>query len=93
MEWGPLKMKLKQLVKGNKELTIKGNKEVIITGITANSKMVSPGNLFIAKKGTATDGNMFILEAIRGGAAAVVSDMYAIFLKSSARTLKRSKAI
>jgi UDP-N-acetylmuramoyl-L-alanyl-D-glutamate--2,6-diaminopimelate ligase len=69
-------MKLKVLTKNIRDITVKGLKEIDITGITANSKMVSPGNLFVAKRGAAFDGNSFIPEAIRSGAVAVLSDIY-----------------
>ncbi|MBM3184146.1 MAG: UDP-N-acetylmuramoyl-L-alanyl-D-glutamate--2,6-diaminopimelate ligase, partial [Chlamydiae bacterium] len=52
-------MKIKELIKGL-DLQVKGSKETLITGITANSNMVAPGNLFIAKKGMASDGATFI---------------------------------
>ena len=59
---------------------IKGSKQVEITGITANSKLVAPGFLFLAKKGLTVDGARFIPEAVAAGAAAVVTDLYNPFL-------------
>ncbi len=43
-----------------------------ITGITADSRKVEPGFLFVAIPGTAHDGRKFIDEAIKRGAAAVL---------------------
>ncbi|MDB6081608.1 MAG: murE, partial [Chlamydiia bacterium] len=60
-----IKMKLKQLIKNSKNISVKGAKDIVITGITSNSKMVSPGNLFVAKQGLTSDGNAYIPEAIR----------------------------
>jgi len=74
-------MKLKTLIKGLEGLTCKGAKEIEISGITANSKTVSPGNLFVAKRGAAFDGNQFIREAVDSGAVAILSDLYDPFLK------------
>jgi len=73
-------MKLKQLVKGIPIQEIKGSKEVEITGISADSRTVAPGNLFIAKKGGSFDGTQFIPQAISAGAAAVLTDFYDPFL-------------
>lgn len=69
-------MKLKRLLKNSSIKVVKGSKEVEITGICANSKVVSPGNLYIAKKGLTEDGNRYIPEAISAGAAAVLTDIY-----------------
>lgn len=74
-------MKLKKLIKAIPIKEIKGSKEIEITGICANSKRVSPGNLFIAKKGKISDGSQFISEAIGAGAAAILSDIYDPFLE------------
>ncbi len=74
-------MKLNQLLKNIPGCQIKGPQEVIITGISANSKLVSPGNLFIAKKGEAFDGGKFISEAIEKGACAIATDLFDPLLK------------
>lgn len=44
--------------------------------ISANSKSVGPGALFIAKKGK------YIAEAVQGGAVAIVTDLYDPFLEN-----------
>jgi UDP-N-acetylmuramoyl-L-alanyl-D-glutamate--2,6-diaminopimelate ligase len=69
-------MKLKKLLKEIPVKQVKGSKEVEITGVCSNSKLVAPGNLFIAKKGLIDDGAQYIPEAIAGGAVAVVTDIY-----------------
>ncbi len=43
-----------------------------ITQVTADSRQVQPGALFVAVQGGAVDGHRFIADAIRRGAAAVV---------------------
>ncbi len=49
-----------------------------ITGITADSRQIRPGYLFVALKGTAADGTTFIPEAKEKGAAAVLCDKDAL---------------
>jgi UDP-N-acetylmuramoyl-L-alanyl-D-glutamate--2,6-diaminopimelate ligase len=44
-----------------------------ITGLTADSRQVSPGSLFVAVQGENVDGHRFIFEALARGAAAVVA--------------------
>ncbi len=74
-------MKLKVLLKDLPEVQLKGSKEQEITGITSNSKLVSPGCLFVAKKGRQVDGSTFIPEAISSGASAILTDIYDPSLK------------
>jgi UDP-N-acetylmuramoyl-L-alanyl-D-glutamate--2,6-diaminopimelate ligase len=45
-----------------------------IRSITADSRLVSPGTLFVALPGVANDGRRFIGEAIARGAAAILTD-------------------
>ncbi len=72
MEW----IKIKKLFKNIAVHAIKGSKDVKITGITANSKLVAPGHLFIAKKGLQVDGARFIPDAVAAGAVAILTDLY-----------------
>jgi UDP-N-acetylmuramoyl-L-alanyl-D-glutamate--2,6-diaminopimelate ligase len=74
-------MKLRKLLKDIPVQMVKGTKEVEITGICSNSKLVSPGNLFIAKKGFTHNGAQFIADAVAAGAAAVLTDIYDPFLQ------------
>jgi UDP-N-acetylmuramoyl-L-alanyl-D-glutamate--2,6-diaminopimelate ligase len=48
--------------------------ETPITGITADSRKVEPGNLFVACTGGAVDGHLYIHDAIKRSAAAVVGE-------------------
>lgn len=73
-------MKIKRLFKDIESVLIRGSKEQEITGITANSKLVAPGNLFVAKKGLTHDGTKFIPEALSSGAVAILTDIYDPFL-------------
>ena len=45
-----------------------------ITGITFDSRLVKPGNIFVCLQGSHVNGNDFIDEAIDNGAIAIVSD-------------------
>lgn len=74
-------MKIKKLIKDISFPNVKGSKDVEITGVCCNSKLVSPGNLFVAKKGRAYDGNHYIPEAIAAGAVAILTDIYDPSLK------------
>ncbi len=73
-------MKLKQLLAGIEVKEVRGSKEVEITGICSDSRLVVPGNLFIAKKGQNFDASLFIPQAVLDGAAAVLTDFYDPFL-------------
>ncbi len=73
-------MKLKSLFKEIDELTWKGSKETVITSITANSKAVGPGTLFLAKRGKTGNGHKYIPEAIAAGASAILTDTFDPFL-------------
>ena len=48
--------------------------KINFSGIAFNSKEVKEGNIFFAIKGTNTDGNFFIRDAIRKGSKVIVSD-------------------
>lgn len=76
-------MKLKELIRKFPELKVMGSKEVEITGITADSRIVSPGNLFVAKKGSVSDGTEFIAQAVAAGASAILTPIYNPFLKQT----------
>jgi UDP-N-acetylmuramoyl-L-alanyl-D-glutamate--2,6-diaminopimelate ligase len=80
-------MKLKKLLKDIPFAECKGSKEIEVSGICANSKLVVPGNLFIAKKGKVNDGSHFIPEAIASGAVAILTDLFDPSLKHIAQII------
>jgi UDP-N-acetylmuramoyl-L-alanyl-D-glutamate--2,6-diaminopimelate ligase len=49
--------------------------ELPVTGLTADSRMVEPGNLFFALAGVKTDGARFAVQAASRGAVAVVAGL------------------
>jgi len=50
----------------------KSTNEVVISGIALDSRQVEPGQIFVALKGSNTDGHLYILAALEKGAAAVM---------------------
>jgi UDP-N-acetylmuramoyl-L-alanyl-D-glutamate--2,6-diaminopimelate ligase len=82
-------MNLKQLIAGLPVELYKGGKDVPITGLCSHSKLVAPGNLFIAKKGTVDDGAKYIDEALASGAAAILTDLPNPFLKEAVQIVAR----
>ncbi|PCI77789.1 UDP-N-acetylmuramoyl-L-alanyl-D-glutamate--2,6-diaminopimelate ligase [Candidatus Aerophobetes bacterium] len=73
-------VKLKKLLAGL-PVEVKGRSDIDITGICNHSKRVSPGSLFIAKKGSDFDGTLYIGDAKKFGAVAVLTDLYNPFIK------------
>ena len=73
-------VKLKQLIKQLPDIEIRGSKEGEILGLSIDSRSAAPGHLFIAKKGLVSDGAQFIGQALRGGASAIVTDLYDPFV-------------
>lgn len=71
---------LKSLFK-DLNVTWKGSQEIKLTSLTANSKAVGPGSLFIAKRGVKGDGHRYIPEAVAAGAVAILADTCDPFLK------------
>lgn len=49
--------------------------ETVITGLTdTDSRMITPGDIFVAKPGEFTDGHLFVPAALDNGAAVIVVD-------------------
>ncbi len=67
-------MRLKEVLKYVTPVTIVGTTEVDITGVNIDSRKVEQGHLFVAIKGTQTDGHRFIAKALEQGAAAVLCE-------------------
>ena len=67
-------MKLKDVLHKVKPLETIGSMETEITDVQIDSRKVKKGSLFIAERGTQTDGHVFIPAAVKNGAAAVVCE-------------------
>lgn len=65
-------MKLKDILKDLQVLSASADMEREITGICYDSRLVKPGDLFVAVKGLTVDGHRFIPKAMELGAAAVL---------------------
>ena len=57
-------MTLKELIHGCKPIEIIGNTDIVVTGIEIDSRKCKVGCIFVAVKGTQTDGHAFIDKAI-----------------------------
>ncbi|MBQ4519382.1 MAG: UDP-N-acetylmuramoyl-L-alanyl-D-glutamate--2,6-diaminopimelate ligase [Bacteroidaceae bacterium] len=64
-------MKLQELIQNIPVKAIIGNKDTDIIGINIDSRIVDDGHLFIAMRGTQTDGHSFIDKALSKGARAI----------------------
>ena len=67
-------MKLELLIKDIKPISILGDVTTEITGINIDSRQIEAGHLFIAVRGTQTDGHNYIGKAIEQGAKAVICE-------------------
>jgi len=67
-------MKLRQLVEKLPKAEVHGTLDCEITKITYDSRGVTPGTLFIAIRGSETDGHRYIASAIEKGCKAVVCE-------------------
>lgn len=67
-------MRLHSLVRALPAYEIRNEREIAITHITADSRQVTPGALFVAYPGVAVDGAKFIPDAIQRGAVAIVAE-------------------
>ena len=67
-------MKLSEILSSIKTLAVVGQTDVEITDVNIDSRRIAAGHLFVAIKGTVTDGHKFIPKAIEQGAAAVLCE-------------------
>ena len=68
-------MKLKDILKGIKVLSAEGNLNCVISSVVFDSRKVEKNCLFVAVRGTKTDGHDFIAGAISSGASAVICEV------------------
>lgn len=67
-------MKLKNIIKHLKLKAVSGDLDKLITRVDFDSRQVQAGSLFVAVRGTQTDGHQFIDKAIERGAIAVIGE-------------------
>lgn len=68
-------MKLQELIGKINVVSVSGLTTIDISGIEFDSRKVSPGTLFVAIKGSKTDGHEFIGSAVKSGASAVICEI------------------
>ena len=67
-------MNLKQVAKAINSTTLKGELDKVFSSIEFDSRKVVEGTLFVAVKGTRSDGHLYIEDAIAKGASIVVAE-------------------
>lgn len=67
-------MELQKLLEGIEVLQTNADLEMDITGVCYSSRTVTPGAMFVAIPGFATDGHRFIPDAVRRGATVVLCE-------------------
>jgi UDP-N-acetylmuramoyl-L-alanyl-D-glutamate--2,6-diaminopimelate ligase len=66
-------MKLREILPADAEIAA-GDAEIEVGGVTADSRAVKPGDVFVAIAGNKTDGVRFVAPALAAGAVAVVGE-------------------
>ena len=68
-------MRLSELLKNIEVKSVEGSLDVEITDVCIDSRQVKPGALFVAIRGTQTDGHQYIGKALEQGAAAILQTL------------------
>jgi UDP-N-acetylmuramoyl-L-alanyl-D-glutamate--2,6-diaminopimelate ligase len=84
-------MQLADLVQRLSAKSIHGSLDREITGVRYDSRRVTPGNLFVAVRGTSFDGHSFIEQAVDKGAVAVVGERAALSQRATAIVVPDSR--
>lgn len=69
-------MKLEEILNGIHVAEIKGNITKEISGLEIDSRKIESGHMFVAVRGTQTDGHAYIGKAIEKGASVIVCETY-----------------
>ena len=69
-------MLLSSLLEDLQYTCLNGSTDAEIKGVAYDSRDVEPGSLFVCIRGTVKDGNTFAGEALKRGAAALVSEEF-----------------
>lgn len=67
-------MNLQELIKTLPEANVTGNTDIEVRSLQFDSRQISQGDVFVATRGTAVDGHLFIGKAIEAGAVACVCE-------------------
>ncbi len=68
------RLTLHQAIRKLHPVSIHGSPATTFRGLTADSRCVKPGNIFIAIRGNTVDGHRFIQQSIAAGAVAIIAD-------------------
>ena len=79
-------MRLSQLVAALPSSQSQPGSDPEITQITADSRQVTPGALFVAYRGVSVDGHRFIPDAVARGAAAIVCETAGVLTAENAES-------
>ena len=67
-------MELRDVIESIEVKAVEGSLETTVTSVCIDSRQVKPGSLFVAIRGTQTDGHQFIGKAIEQGASAIMCE-------------------
>jgi len=67
--------RISDLIRNIETVSVTGEKNPVIDRIEFDSRKVTPGTLFVAVKGTKSDGHDFIESAVKSGASAVICEV------------------
>ena len=81
-------MKLENILKGINVIEAKGSMTQEIYGIHIDSRQVESGHMFVAIKGTQTDGHAYISKAIEKGASVIICETFPDDLKKDVTYIK-----
>src|SRR4029077_6820433 len=84
-------MQLADLIQRVSAKSIHGSLDREITGVRYDSRRVTPGNLFVAVRGTPFDGLSFVEQAVDKGAVAVVGERPALSQRATAIVVPDSR--
>lgn len=65
---------IKNIIRSIDVISLTGEEDPVITNVEFDSRKVTPGTLFVAVKGTKSDGHDYINNAISSGASAIICE-------------------
>ena len=68
-------MQLDKILSGINIISISGDKKIPVESITFDSRNVTKNSLFVAVKGSKTDGHDYITDAVRSGATTIIGEV------------------